>query len=93
MHFPKKHLELAKVGEILETKNLKILNNVKTLWVSMLTPFKRVLQKYCPLLLKMAFDSPTNQSVDVNLELLLNVETLLGLACMVPFINVVKNLI
>ncbi len=47
---PKKHLELVKVGEILETKNLKILTNVKTPWIFILTPFKRVLQEYCPLL-------------------------------------------
>jgi hypothetical protein len=38
--FPKRHLELAKLREIMETKGLKILNNVKTHWISMLSPFK-----------------------------------------------------
>ncbi len=49
-NFKKIKMERAKVGEILETKNLKILTNVKTPSIFILTPFKRVLQEYYPLL-------------------------------------------
>lgn len=59
----------------------------------MLSPFKRVLQKYCPLLLKMALDSPTIQVITFNLEHITNFETLLNLVCIVPLLNIVKNLI
>jgi hypothetical protein len=44
------HLELVKLGEIMEMKGLKILNNVKMRWISMLSPFRQVLQEYRPLL-------------------------------------------
>ncbi len=52
-----------------------------------------MLQEYCPLLPKMALDSPTIPIIAFNLEHLVNVETLLGLACLVPLLNVVKNLV
>ncbi len=90
---PMRHLELAKLGDIMETKGLKILNNVKTHWISMLSPFKWVLQKYRPLLLKMALDSPTIQAFAFNLECITNFETLLNLVCIVPLLNIVKILI
>jgi hypothetical protein len=41
----------------------------------------------------MALDSPTIPTITFNLEHLVNVETLLGLVCLVPLLNVVKNLI
>jgi len=59
----------------------------------MLSPFRQVLQKYHPLLLKMALDNPTIQGIAFNLEHLTNVETLLNFACIVPFLSIVKNLI
>ncbi len=71
---------MAKFGEIIKTKGLKILNNVKTHWISMLNPFKWMLQKYHALLSKMALDNPTIQATTSNLEHLVDVETLLNLA-------------
>jgi len=44
LSFPKRHLELANVWEIMETKGLKILNNVKTSWNYMLSPFMCVIK-------------------------------------------------
>jgi hypothetical protein len=41
----------------------------------------------------MALDSPTIQAFALNLEHLINVETLLSLACIVPLLSIVKNLI
>jgi hypothetical protein len=37
----------------METKGLKMLKAVKTRWISMLSPYKRVLSEYRPLLVKM----------------------------------------
>ncbi len=52
-----------------------------------------MLQEYRPLLLKMALVNLTIQGVTLNLEHLTNVETLLNLACIVPLLSIVKNLI
>jgi hypothetical protein len=52
-----------------------------------------VLEEYHPLLPKMTLDSPTILAIAFNLEHLVDVETLLGLACLVPLLSVVKNLI
>ncbi len=43
---PKRHLELQKLADLLETKGRKILQNVKTRWISMLSPLQRVLSEY-----------------------------------------------
>jgi hypothetical protein len=59
----------------------------------MLSPFKRVLQKYHPLLLKMALDSATIQAIAFNLEHISNFEIPLNLVCIVHLLNIVKNLI
>jgi hypothetical protein len=50
-----------------------------------------VLQKYHPLLLKMALDSPTIEVVVFNFEHITNFDTLLNLVCIVPLLNIVKN--
>jgi hypothetical protein len=41
----------------------------------------------------MAFDSPTIQVVAFNSKHITNNETLLNLVCIVPLLNIVKNLI
>lgn len=46
-------VELAKLTSNMETKGLKMLKAVKTRWISMLSPCKRVLSEYRPLLVKM----------------------------------------
>lgn len=42
-NFPKKHLELAKVGVDLKNKKLENPKQCQDPWISMFTPFKRVL--------------------------------------------------
>ncbi len=59
-HSPKMHLECTKFVEILETKGNKILENVKTRWLLMLNPTKRMIVEYKTLLAKMVLDKPTN---------------------------------
>jgi hypothetical protein len=42
-HSPKKNLEFQKLAQTLKTKGNKILKNVKTRWMSMLDPLKRIM--------------------------------------------------
>ena len=53
---PKRHLELQKLTELFESKGKKILQNVKTRWISMLSPLKRVLSEDRTLLMKIYTD-------------------------------------
>jgi hypothetical protein len=39
----------------------KILKNIKTQWISMLSPIKHVMVEYMTLLMEMAIDSPSNE--------------------------------
>jgi hypothetical protein len=41
-HNPKRHLETSKLVELLECKGNKILENIKTHWILLLSPLKRV---------------------------------------------------
>jgi hypothetical protein len=69
---PKRHLELQKLAGLLETKGKKILQNVKTRWISMLSPLKRVLSEYRTLLVKMYSDQfvkPVIPAAKINYEL------------------------
>jgi hypothetical protein len=43
---PKKHIEFCKLAEVMETKGLKILRNIKTRWISMLSPAIRAMNEY-----------------------------------------------
>jgi hypothetical protein len=52
-HSPKRHLEFQRLAQTLETKENKIFKNVKTRWMSMLDPLKRIMTKYCLLLVIM----------------------------------------
>ena len=44
-HSPKRHLEFVKLAELMQAKGLKIWKNVKTRWISMLSPAVRVLNE------------------------------------------------
>jgi hypothetical protein len=50
---PKYHLKLEKLAELLQSKGGKILNNVTTRWISMLSQLKRVLSEYRVFIVKM----------------------------------------
>ncbi len=63
-YFPlsfKRHLELTKILKFMAIKGNKILQNVKIMWISMLSLTKKVMAKYKTLLMKMALDILTNQ--------------------------------
>jgi hypothetical protein len=93
---PKQYLELEKLSELLMSKGGKILNNVKAHWISMLSPLKHVLSEYHVLFVKMYGDmyaKPTIEGVATNYHRLVDVQTLLSLAALVPLLESVKNLV
>jgi hypothetical protein len=53
---PKRHLEYVKLAEVLQTKGLKILKQVKTWWLSMMSPAIRAMNEYRTLVVKMMED-------------------------------------
>jgi len=59
-HSPKRHLELIRLTNMMETKGLKMLKNVKTRWISLLCSVWIILSKYMPLLAKMFMDNSSN---------------------------------
>ena len=60
-HSPKRHLEFVKLVELMETKGLKLLKNVKIRWVSLIEPLRRILQEYKVFLAKMKADSVSKE--------------------------------
>jgi hypothetical protein len=65
----------------METKGLKLLRNVKTRWISILSPTKRVMEKYKSLLVKMALNMDVNFQPTTNFEHLVDLEVLLSFSC------------
>ncbi len=65
-----RHLEFTKLVKVMELKGMK---DVKTHWISMLSPAWRVMLEYRTLLMKMALDGPTNDKAKANFELLCDV--------------------
>jgi hypothetical protein len=61
--------------EIWESKGNKLLKNIKTQWISMLSPCKRGFAKYKHLVMKMAEDSGHFENGKINYELLWDAET------------------
>ena len=55
-HSPKSHLEFVKLVDVMETKGLKLLTNMKTRWVSLIEPLRHIIQEYRVLLAKMKAD-------------------------------------
>jgi hypothetical protein len=81
----------------METKENKILRNIKTRWISMRSPNKRIMSEYTTLMIKMGFDMAPRQKSNArtgdNFDLLMDIEVLLSLACFIPLLDVVHYLI
>jgi hypothetical protein len=58
-HTPKCHLEASKLAKLLECKGNKVLKNIETHWISMLSLSKRIFSEYKSLVVKMVEDSVT----------------------------------
>jgi hypothetical protein len=100
----KKHLEFQKLAYIVEIEGLCMLKNVKTHWISLLEPLRRVLAKYKTLVVKMCEDStmkePTltpkqqasRESARRNLDFLCDISTLLALPCLMALLDCMNSL-
>jgi hypothetical protein len=97
---PKRHMEFTKLAGIMQTKGLKIIRNVKTCWLSMLSPLKRVMSEYQTLVHKMhedSMDSTTThisrESAKANYDLLVDISIPIALACFLPLLETVHCLV
>jgi hypothetical protein len=86
-------LEFVALANILETKCLKLLDNIKTYWISMLNLLKWLLEKYKSLIVKMYMDVPKSKPMLDNLNLLRHLELVTSLSCILPMLEVVHTLI
>jgi hypothetical protein len=77
--------------KILETKGLKLLCNIKTCWISMLSPLKWLLAKYKSVVVKMYMDAPKSKFFWDNLDLLCDLELVLGLSCIILMLEAVQT--
>jgi hypothetical protein len=78
---PKRCVELVNLASIMETKGLKMMKCVKTRWVSMLSPCKRVLSEYRTLVVKMGLDMNTCSAAKDNFDMLVDLEVMLAFHC------------
>jgi hypothetical protein len=69
---------------LLETKGLKLLYNVKAMWISMLFLMKRVLAEYKILMVHMNNDLNHVVATKTNLVYLCDVQVIIGLMCIMP---------
>ena len=87
-----KSLEFSKLAEVMETKGLKILKHCKTRWVEMLAPLKQVMFEWRLLIVKMTLDYTNHPPSRTSYHLLCGIESLLGIACILPLFEVVQSL-
>jgi len=64
-HSLKMHLVFTKLIDLMETKGLKMLKNMKTQWISLLDLLWNFFSKYKPLLTKTFLDNSSNQTTKV----------------------------
>jgi hypothetical protein len=64
----------------METKGNKLLRNIKTQWINILSPLKHLLEEYYPLLMKMALDSTIVAQATTNLDQFCDVQMMLGMS-------------
>jgi hypothetical protein len=85
-------LEFVKLAQVLQTKGLKILQNITTRWISMLAPVVRVMTEYRTLVLKLYEDKAIVTQAMKPCEHLLNVQILIGLSCLLPMLKSLHSL-
>jgi len=90
---PKHHLEFTKLAEIIETKGLKVLWNVKTRWISLLQSLNRVGKENKTLFVKMAIDNANVELAKAKLLNLCDIDMIFGLPCILPMFKFVNSLI
>jgi hypothetical protein len=83
-HSPKGTQKSVKLADIVETERQPILRNIETQWIPMLLLTKKVLSEYRTLVLNMHQDSTIIPQVAHNLQLMCDLEVMLGLFCLMP---------
>jgi hypothetical protein len=73
--------------EVIESKGLKFLKNIKMKWISILASFKQMVKEYKTSVVKMNDDVVSNEVINNNYELLYDVETIMGLTCVLPMLE------
>ncbi len=76
---------------MIESKGLEFLKISKEVDFHV-APFKRMFGEYKPLVINMSDDVANNAIVNTNYELLCDVETIMGLTCVLPMLEVVQSL-
>jgi hypothetical protein len=89
----KRHLEHGILAKLLETKGLKLLHNVKVMWISMLSLMKRMFAEYKTLMVHMIDDLNRVVATKTNLEYLWDIQAVIRLMCIMPMLKVVHALI
>jgi hypothetical protein len=96
---PKKHMDFLKLAEVMETKGLKILRNVKTRWISMLSPAIRIMNEYRTLLVRMQQDTTLKnakqhvKNATTCLDHLTDIQVVVSLSAILPMLRLAKNFI
>jgi hypothetical protein len=89
---PKRHLEFVKLAEVLETKGLKILRQVKTRWLSMMSPAIKVMNEYRTLVVKMMEDQDDMESAKTSFQHLNDVQIVVSLSCLISMLKCLHSL-
>jgi hypothetical protein len=76
-----------KSSKFLEKKALKVLCNVKTHWISMLSLAKHILAKYKSMVMNIFYEHASNTTTKGNLNLLCDVENFMGLSCILTLLK------
>jgi hypothetical protein len=88
-HSLKKFLEFQKLANLINTKNNKLLRNVKTYWISMLSPTKWIYVKYRFIIVKMYSENSKSDKALRNLDAMCDVKLILGLLSILPLFECV----
>jgi hypothetical protein len=75
------------LAEVIESKGLKFLKNIKMKWISILASSKQMVKEYKTSVVKMNDDVVSNETINNNYELLYDVETIMGLTCVLPMLE------
>jgi hypothetical protein len=78
---PKHHLQFTKLVVIVKIKGPKVIQNLKTRWISMFQPLKCVGKKYRNLIIKMETNCNLLELAKANFLNLYDIVAILGLAC------------
>jgi hypothetical protein len=90
---PECHLEFYKLAKVVKTEGLKVLQNVKTIWISMLQPLKWVGEEYKTFIAKMATNNANVESPKANFLNLCDIHMILGLPCILPMLKSMNGLV